>query len=142
MNPYVDYNLLNWGMAAPTNLHPVNLKLKKAMRIMSFVKDSDYPSAPLFKDLKILPLTQSIEIKYAKYMWKLKNGVLPTCLSSNFTLNARTQYSTSFSRLESLKNFILYEGPKIWEKIPVNIRSKPSLTSFSNSLKSYFLDNL
>ena len=112
------------------------------MRIMSFVKDSDYPSAPLFKDLKILPLTQSIEIKYAKYMWKLKNGVLPACLSSNFTPNARTQFSTSFSRLESLKKFILYEGPKIWEKLPANITSKPSLTSFSNSLKSYFLDNL
>ena len=52
MNPYIDYNLLNWGMAAPTNLNPLNLKLKKAMRIIS----------------KILPLSQSIEIKYGKHM--------------------------------------------------------------------------
>ena len=112
------------------------------MRIMSFVKDSDYPSAPLFKDLKILPLTQSIETKYAKYMWKLKNGVLPNCLSSNFTPNVRTHFSNSYSRLESLNRFILYEGPKIWDRLPVNITSKPSLTSFSNSLKTYFLNNL
>ena len=70
MNPYIDYNLLKGGMAAPTNLNPLNLKLKKAMRIISFVKDSDYPYAPLFKDLKILRLTQSIKIEYTKYMWK------------------------------------------------------------------------
>ena len=30
MNPYIDYNLLNWGMAAPTNLDPLNSKLKKS----------------------------------------------------------------------------------------------------------------
>ena len=142
MNPYIDYNLLNWGMAAPTNLNPLNLKLKKAMRIISFVKDSDYPSAPLFKDHKILPLSQSIEIKYAKYMWKLKNGVLPNCLSSNFTSNARTQYSVSYSRLESLSRFILYEGPKIWDRLPVDITNKPSLSSFSKSLKTHFLNSL
>ena len=142
MNPYIDYNLLNWGMAAPTNLNPLNLKLKKAVRIISFVKDSDYPSVPLFKDLKILPLTQSIEFKYAKFMWKLKNGVLPNCLSSNFTPNVRTQYSMSFSRLESVNRFILYEGPKIWNGLPVNITNKPSITSFSNSLKSHILSSL
>ena len=142
LNPYIDYNLLNWGMAAPTNLNPLNLKLKKAMCIMSFVKDSDYPSTPLFKDLKILPLTQSIEMKYAKYIWKLKNGVLPNCLSSNFTSNVRTQYSRSFSRLKSVNRFILYEGPRIWDRLPVNITNKPSITSFSNSLKSYFLNCL
>ena len=54
MNPYIDYNLLNWGMAAPTNLDPLNLKLKNVMRIMSFVNDSDYPSAPL--NFKVLIL--------------------------------------------------------------------------------------
>ncbi len=115
MNPYIDYNLLNWGMAAPTNLNPLNLKLKKAMRIMSFVKDSDYPSAPLF---------------------------IPNCLSSNFIPNARTQYSKSFSRLESLNRFILFEGPKTWDRLPVNIRDNPSISSFSNSLKSHFINRL
>ena len=142
MNPYIDYNLLNWGMAAPTNLNPHNLKLKKAVRIISFVKDSDYPSVPLFKDLKILPLTQSIEFKYAKFMWKLKNGVLPNCLTFNFTPSVRTQYSMSFSRLESVNRFILYEGPKIWNGLPANITNKPSITSFSNSLKSHILSSL
>ena len=59
MNAYIDYNLLNWGMAAQTNLNPINQKIKKALRIISF-KDSDHPSIPLFKDLKILTLEKVV----------------------------------------------------------------------------------
>ena len=31
INPYIDYNLLNWGMATPTNLNPIHLKMKRAV---------------------------------------------------------------------------------------------------------------
>ena len=67
INSYTDYNLLNWGMAAPTNLSTLNNKLKKSVRIISF-KDSDHPSVPLFKEHKILPLHKSIELKYVKHI--------------------------------------------------------------------------
>ena len=29
VNPYIDYNLLNWGMTAPSHLNPINLEFKK-----------------------------------------------------------------------------------------------------------------
>ena len=73
INPHVDYNILNWGMASLTNLDPIDKKIKKAVRIISF-KDSDHPSAPLYKNLKILPLSNSFELRQAKHMWKLING--------------------------------------------------------------------
>ena len=139
MNLYTDYNLLNWGMAATTNLSPINLKLKKAVRIMSF-KDSDHHAAPLFKELEILPLDKSIELTNAKFMWKLYNGYLPVSLAKNFNLNHRNQISNSLSRLESLKKFILFTGPLQWRDLPTSITSKPSLKSFSHALKEYFLD--
>ena len=63
INPYIDYNLLNWGMAAITNLNTVNQKIKKAVRIISF-KNNDHPTDPLFKELEILPLDKSIELKF------------------------------------------------------------------------------
>ena len=66
INPHVDYNILNWGMASPTNLDPIDKKIKKAVRIISF-KDSDHPSAPLYKNLKILPLSNSLELRQAKH---------------------------------------------------------------------------
>ena len=135
-NPYIDYNLLNWGMAGSTRLNTIHLKMKKAVRIMSF-KPSDHSTADLFKDLKILPLDQAIKFKYGRFMWRLKNGYLPESLSKNFHSNARTGFSNSLSRLESLKNFILFAGPHLWNELPTAITSKPSLNSFSKALKSH-----
>ena len=47
INPYIDYNLLNWGMAAPSNLNSVNLKIKKAVRIIAF-KGRDHHTDPTY----------------------------------------------------------------------------------------------
>ena len=138
INPYIDYNLLNWGMAAPTNLNSINLKIKKAVRIISF-KNSDHHTDPLFKELEILPLDKSIELKNAKFMWRLKNGFLPESLASNFRINERSNVTNSISRLESLKRFTLFAGPKLWNELPSLITNKPSLNSFSNTLKKYFI---
>ena len=140
INPYIDYNLLNWGMAASTNLNTINLKIKKAVRIMSF-KERDHHTAALFKDLEILPLDKSIELKYAKFMWKLNNGFLPDSLVNNFRTNKRTKFSKSFYRLESLKNFIIFAGPELWKKLPSYITEKSSLDSFTRTLKKYLLNS-
>ena len=138
-NPYIDYNLLNWGMAGCSRLNSVHLKMKKAVRIMSF-KPSDYHAINLFKELEILPLDKSIELKYGKFMWRLKNGYLPVSLTKNFHSNPRTVFSNSVSRLESMKNFVLFAGPRLWNELPTNVTNKPSLNSFSKSLKKYLLD--
>jgi hypothetical protein len=141
INPYVDYNLLNWGMASPTNLDPLDKKIKKAIRIISF-KDSDHPSAPLFKNLNILPLANSIQLRRAKHMWKLFNGFLPPSLTSQFNPNERTMFSFSMSRLVSLQGFILFAGPSVWNQIPASIQQKSSLNSFSKAVKSHLFESL
>ena len=141
INPYVDYNLLNWGMACPTTLDPIDKKIKKAVRIISF-KDSDHPSSPLFKDLNILPLSESLQLRQAKHMWKLLNGFLPPSLTSQFHTNERTVYSFSFSRLASLQRFILFVGPLCWNEVPSSIQQKPSLNSFSKALKTHLLASI
>ena len=138
-NPYIEYNLLNWGMAGSTRLNTIHLKMKKAVRIMSF-KPSDYHAADLFKELEILPLDKSIELKYGKFMWRLKNGYLPISLTKNYHSNVRTVFSSSLSRLESMKNFVLFAGPRLWNELPSVVTNKPSLNSFSKALKRYLID--
>ena len=140
-NPYVDYNLLNWGMAPLTNLDLVNKKIKKTVRIISF-KDSDTSCTPLYQNLNILPLLKSIELRQSQYMWKLYNGFLPSSLTSNFALNQRTLYSVSSSRLDSLDRYIVYSGPITWNKIPPAIKTKPSLRSFTKNLRKHLLNQI
>ena len=130
-------------MASSTNLNVINIKVKKAVRIISF-KGRDEHTAPLFKDLQILPLDKSIELKYGKFMWKMHNNYLPNSITKNFRSNSRTNFSLSLSRLESLKQFILFAGPQHWSQLPLDITTKPSLDSFSKAYKKYlgFNDNI
>ena len=128
-------------MAADTNMDTITRKVKKAVRIISF-EDSDSPSIPFFKNLNILPLTLSIKVKYAKFIWKLYNGFLPPSLTDFFYSNSRTQYSTSESRLKSLDQFVLFSGPKVWNDLPASIKKKPSLNSFSKSLSKHYINSL
>ena len=141
VNPYIDYNLLNWGMASDTQLQSISSKMKKSVRIMSF-KDKYHHSTPLFKELEILPLAQFIKFKYCKFMWKLMNQTLPPSLASNFNVNDRNQLFNSISRLESLHNFVRFAGPRLWNNLPSSISSQTSLVTFSKKLKKYFLDQL
>ena len=72
-------------------------------------------------------------------MWRLKNGLLPESLANKFRINERNNVTNPISRLESLKRFTLFAGPKLWNELPSLITNKPSLNSFSNSLKKYFI---
>ena len=123
-------------MASSTNLNVINIKVKKAVRIISF-KDRDEHTAPLFKDLQILPLDKSIEVKYGKFMWKLHNDYLPNSITKNYRSNSRTNFSRSLSRLETLKQFVLFAGPQQWSQLPTEITNRPSLDSFTKAYKKH-----
>ena len=55
-------------------------KIRKAIRIINF-KDKDEPPIGLFKKMSILPLDESLELRQASFMWKLKNNLLPPSLA-------------------------------------------------------------
>ena len=141
VNAHTDYNLLNWGMAAPSSLKSIHSKINKALRIMTF-NNRDSPSVPLYKELKILPLEKSFELKNVKHMWKFHNGYLPQSLVSNFNVNSRNQITRSYSRLESLKRFSLFTAPLTWNKLPNSTKDKSTLKSFTDSVKLHFLNDL
>ena len=141
VNAHTDYNLLNWGMAAPSNLHPIHTKINKALRIMTF-KNRDHSSTPLYEELEILPLEQSYHLKNAKHMWKFHNNYLPPSLLSNFNFNSRNQITKSYSRLDSLKRFSLFTAPEVWDELPTSIKEQFTLKSFSDNVKKHFLNKL
>ena len=68
--PYLDYDLLNWSSAYPTNLDYLNVSNKKAVRIILSNKAREH-AAPLFKELDILPLDELIKLKRGTSMWTI-----------------------------------------------------------------------
>ena len=90
--PYLDYNLLNWSSAYPTNLDCLNVSNKKAVRIILSKKGREH-AAPLFKALDILPLDELIKLKRGTFVWKLDNNLLPQSNSGWFSLSKRLNLS-------------------------------------------------
>ena len=142
INPHIDYNLLNWGMASPTNLETISKKIKKAIRIMAF-KSSDDPTLPLFKEFNILPLESFIDLRYGKHIWKLMNNELPESLMETFRCHGRTGYVSQNPRLELCQRFVAYSGMKLWnEDVAANIQLKTSIKSFSKAYCKSLIDNI
>ena len=140
INSHIEYNLINWGTAPSTNMDIICSKTRKAIRIVSF-KGKDEPHLSLFKKHSILPVKKNMELKQASFMWKLTNKYLPPSLASNFRFH-RNQVVLLHNRLAISAKHITYAGPRIWQNLPENIKSKAFPKSFSKSLKSHLIQNL
>ena len=66
--PYIHYGLINWGAASKTSLNPLKVKLKQAVRIMTFSEQSHH-SKPLFKKLNLLDFESCYKLECAKFMY-------------------------------------------------------------------------
>lgn len=70
--PYVNYNILNWSSTSHTNIKPLVLIIKKAVRIIDSKNKYEH-TLPIFKNLRILPLVEQIKLNQGHFMWKLYN---------------------------------------------------------------------
>ena len=115
----INYCLLNWGNAAPTNLAPIKTSLNKALRIMCF-KDPRYHANILYEELRILPFDKTHKLQLAKFMWKLKHERFPLHTLSKYTTITH-RYNTRQSThsklqlpLNCAKRFTIYNGSQLW----------------------------
>ena len=56
--------ILNWGSAAHSNLEPVKVSMRKAVRLMAFQRDAH--SEPLFQQFNVLNFDDSYRLEVAK----------------------------------------------------------------------------
>ena len=137
--PYLDYNLLNWSSAYPTNLDCLNVSNKKGRE----------HAAPLFKELDILPLNELIKLKRGTFMWKLDNNLLSQSNSgwlslSNSVKRKRlnlSKYRIPNPRIDYTKRHNIYSATKLWNtEIPIQLKQSTSLKVFKKSYKNSLID--
>ena len=57
IHSHINYAILNWGSAAPSNLEPVKVSMRKAVRLMAFQQRSAH-SEPIFQQFNTLNTLQ------------------------------------------------------------------------------------
>ena len=82
VQPNIDYGLIVWGSAMPSDLKPIQTNIKKTIRKMLF-KKSNHPTEPLFQKLNILDFEKLKLLKIGIFMWKVLDDKVPQTLTLN-----------------------------------------------------------
>ena len=109
--------------------------LNKALRIMNFAKNTA-SSKPIYHKFDILNLNDSYTLQCAKFMYDVNTGTQLDFLCQLFQKTtsrhsydtrqaAKQKFAIPQARTNLNKRFITFNGVKIWNEIPLNIRSKP-----------------
>ena len=141
--PYLNYGLLLWGNSSKQNVNKVFKIQKRAIRVIT---NSDYLSStkPLFNRLKTLNVFDMYTREVATFMFKYKNDMLPLSFNHFFTIhrdnhdyNTRNRDDFKFpaQKIETISSF----GPKVWNKLPKNVKQANTLNQFRSLLKSELL---
>ena len=117
-----------------------------AARTLTGIKRREHIT-PVLKDLHWLPIKRRIEYKILTLMFKVKMGLAPRYISElvhiydpvrrlcsivdHKFMEVPTQLKTGGDRA------FQKAGPVLWNSLPANIRSSPSLTTFKKALKTY-----
>ena len=144
VEPYMYYCNLVW--ASPEKTTPLEKILKvqkKYCRILTF---SDYTAhtGPLFRKLNILTIYQIYKYQLGCYMYKILNNYLPRLDHQLFVPNSslhiyntrqRDHLHTFHCRTKCRQNTINYQGPKLWNELPIELKSVPSIYIFKRHFK-------
>lgn len=145
--PYITYCNIAWSSTYVTNINRIFYLQKRAVRAIT---NSNFRahSAPLFLRLGILDIFKVNSLYVARFMFCYHNQLLPPIFFNLFTRNnqihdyntrSAINYRTHACRINLKKFTILYQGPKIWNSLPINIKNSISLYSFKKSMIEFLL---
>ena len=150
---FLQYGLIVWGQTFASYTEPIFRLQKKAVRAISFQPRMS-PSLPIFKDLKLLKLSDIFELRLLTFVFDSVNKTSPDCFHNFFLFSSSVhQYSTRqashgdlyLTQKNSLQyglKSLRYLGAKLWNALPVELRNSPSKLSFKRNLKIYLLNKV
>ena len=146
--PYITYCSMVWGNTYHSNILPIFIKQKKAMRIVCKVK-SDHHSAELFANMNSLNFFQIVELQSATFMYKAFHQLLPCNLQKYFTIKSnvygietkqKNMLYQSYVRTTKKQHCISVAGVKLWNSINNDLRNSYSVLMFKKIYKNYMLN--
>ena len=139
----MQYCNLIWGNAAETILRPLALLQDKLVKIINFAPFELKETEHLYSHLKILKLKDINALSKAKFVYKFKNGKLPSNFNNFLSVNPlqrslsmrsqgiRNDYKCIWGKSKHGSKMIQYEGALLWNSIFQEFRDMPTLKSSS-----------
>ena len=145
--PYISYCIEIWGSAVI--IHIASNFKKRAMRI---IKSAPYKhhTAPIFKELPVLPISNVYMYNVIIMMYKYNCNNLPNLFNDFFEKNSnKHSYGTRqqnklhvpIVRMVKTNNSFKFRGVLLWNYMYNIINLNCSLYVYKKSIKSFLIDN-
>ena len=147
--PYLQYCAIIWGSSSHNVLNNILIIQKRAVRNIC-MRDVRAHSAPLFKKLSILKITDIYTQQVSNFMYKYNRNLLPINFENYFAKNSTVHHHNtrsadnfhlSFSHTTLRLNCIKNAGPRIWNSLSNDLKSSCSLHVFNRKIKSLLTQN-
>ena len=141
---HINYNIVNWTCTNHSFLEPIEGKIKKAIRVISFSNTKYDHTLPLFKNHNILPFYDHIQLRRASLMWKIHNGYIKSPFSKLFIKNLRNEqrYVLPQIKNERDKTQFVYTCVKAWNAVPDDIKKNTLFKCFTSKYKDYLVSKI
>ncbi|KAF7685156.1 RNA-directed DNA polymerase from mobile element jockey, partial [Cucumispora dikerogammari] len=147
IHPYLTYCINVYASTYETNLRPLTLCQKRVIRTLAHACRHDH-FLPLFCQWKILPFKQTINFSASVFVYKNVNhlsyseGEFFTMNDQMYNLRNNVNLHLSLNRSTQAQLFLKYRAVKIWNSIPLEVRTSRTISNFKRKLKQYLFDQL
>ena len=150
--PFLSYCVEVWGGTFVTHLHPLLVLQKRAVRLLTNSHSRTH-AAPLFLQLKILPLQQIYEFFLSKFVFRFHAHLLPRPFHDFFIQNyqihtIRTRNIHKFQipkfRLTVSQHSVRFMGAKLYNQLNgvLKFNTITSISLFKKKMKFYLYNSL
>lgn len=146
VHSHLIFSSIIWGAAGSSLLSPLQIIQNRALKIV-YNKNIRFPTEELYINVvkNILPIKGIYFLQVLTYTYKNVNKIGYNSISFNtqpHTFNTRfnSDLYVNSVRLELTKQKLSYIGPKMYNSLPVQIKTKESLLGFKSKTRDWIFE--
>jgi hypothetical protein len=147
--PYLTYCITIWGNAPAITLWPILRTQKRAIRIIENIRYRD-STKEAFINLKMLKLPELYKVAVLLFVYKYKNGLLPSPFNNFFTTNNQIHHHATrnahnfrvpLTKLKMASSFIKKTGVDVWNELTNRLDHQMKIGIFKRSINELLLSS-
>jgi len=146
--PYLSYCNISWGVNYTRTINCLVVLQKLAIRTVFHVQWG-ISTKPTFKVNNLLTILDINRLQIGLFMYRYHHKLLPPSFNNYFKLGSSVHhhftrtalnYRTDFARINPKRFSIKCQGPLVWNSLPSELTSLPTISRFKQALKMYLIN--
>ena len=140
---HIRYYINNWCFENSTLIRKLQSICNRFLK-MTFNLQHNYDVTEVMKDAQLLTINNLYNLEIAQMMFKYENKQLPPAFNNFFTqkslkmkTRSNSQIISNCFRTKVSQQSLKFVGPKLWSKIPSEIRHSHSSNTFRKKLTQH-----